>query len=108
MIIGHLVRSSEQSLIFPDRDRRSKKLQDHEPAAPTGITTSPAEPEVMDASGDNDEILDAVVKTVTTPAGHAPRDNRRRSRNTTRKSRKLLCCIPVTGDHNHIGFSWLL
>lgn len=78
-------------------------MQDPVPAMPVGVTNTaevanapaevasiPAEPEIGDPGGDNDEILDAVVKTATAPSGHAPRENRRRSRNALRKSCKFL------------------
>jgi hypothetical protein len=57
-------------------------------ATPTGSTV---ESETLFANGENDEILDAVIKTATGSTGLTPRDNRRRSRNATRKSRNDFC-----------------
>jgi len=87
-----------------DKSKAKNKVQVDEPLIEAVIEqaieslSSPAEPADGEPAGpksdkSDDEILDAVIKTATTPSGRTPRDNRRRSRNGLRKSCKFTPCI---------------
>ena len=92
-------------IFYSDKDRQKNKVQVDESlievvSEPVVIPANPADGEAMvipaepvdgeavalKSDKSDDEILEAVIKTATTPSGRTPRDNRRRSRNGPRKS----------------------